>query len=102
MSIRTCIASRYDTSFGIYICAGPIQQTLLCLIPALTPLWLSSIAFAIVLPLAFASWCFIEKPALAFRPTLVGALKRRAPAFAFRAGKLAFPRSLSGLVAAKV
>jgi peptidoglycan/LPS O-acetylase OafA/YrhL len=96
------LCNRCDTSFGIYICAGPIQQTLLCLIPALTPLWLSSIAFAIVLPLAFASWCFIEKPALALRLAVSSALKRRAPAFAFRAEKPASPQTLAGLVAAKV
>jgi peptidoglycan/LPS O-acetylase OafA/YrhL len=95
------LRNRYDTSFGIYICAGPIQQTLLWAVPALTPLWLSSIAFVIVLPLAFASWCFIEKPALAFRLTVVGALKRRAPAFAFGAEKPASAHTLAGLVAAK-
>jgi hypothetical protein len=81
------LCNRYDTSFGIYICAGPIQQTLLWLVPALTPLWLSSVAFVIVLPLAFASWLFIEKPALALRPLVVGALRKRVPAFAFRLGK---------------
>jgi peptidoglycan/LPS O-acetylase OafA/YrhL len=72
------LCNRYDTSFGIYICAGPIQQTLLWAVPALTPLWLSSIAFVIVLPLALASWLFIEKPALALRPAVSNAFKRRA------------------------
>ena len=39
------LCNRFDTSFGIYIGAGPIQQTLLWLIPALTPLWLSLLGF---------------------------------------------------------
>jgi peptidoglycan/LPS O-acetylase OafA/YrhL len=96
------LCNRYDTSFGIYICAGPIQQTLLWAVPALTPLWLSSIAFVIVLPLAFASWLFIEKPALALRPAVSDALKKRASAFTSRMEKPAFLHTLSRLTAAKV
>ena len=76
------LCNRFDTSFGIYIGAGPIQQTLLWLIPALTPLWLSLLAFAIVLPIAFLSWIGIEKPALRLRRTVVGLLKKRQPAVA--------------------
>ena len=76
------LCNRFDTSFGIYIGAGPIQQTLLWLIPALTPLWLSLLAFAIVLPVAFLSWIGIEKPALRLRRTVVGLLKKRQPAVA--------------------
>ena len=76
------LCNRFDTSFGIYIGAGPIQQTLLWLIPALTPLWLSLLAFAIVLPIAFLSWIGIEKPALRLRRTVVGLLTKRQPAVA--------------------
>jgi peptidoglycan/LPS O-acetylase OafA/YrhL len=95
------LCNRYDTSFGIYICAGPIQQTLLWAVPALTPLWLSSIAFVIVLPLAFASWLFIEKPALALRPAVSNELKKRASAFTSRTEKPAFLHAISRLTAAK-
>ena len=76
------LCNRFDTSFGIYIGAGPIQQTLLWLISALTPLWLSLLAFAIVLPVAFLSWIGIEKPALRLSRTVVGLLKKRQPAVA--------------------
>jgi peptidoglycan/LPS O-acetylase OafA/YrhL len=76
------LCNRFDTSFGIYIGAGPIQQTLLWLIPALTPLWLALLAFAIVFPIAFLSWVVVEKPALRLRPTIVGRLKKQPHAVA--------------------
>ena len=76
------LCNRFDTSFGIYIFAGPTQQTLLWLIPGLTPVWLSLTAFAIVLPIAFLSWIVIEKPALRLRSSVVGQLKKRSSAVA--------------------
>jgi peptidoglycan/LPS O-acetylase OafA/YrhL len=74
------LCNRFDTSFGIYIFAGPTQQTLLWLIPSLTPLWLCATAFAIVLPIAFVSWILVEKPALRLRPAVSALLKKRSPA----------------------
>ena len=76
------LCNRFDTSFGIYIGAGPIQQTLLWLIPTLTPIWLSLLAFAIVFPIAFLSWIGLEKPALRLRRSVVDLLKKRLPAVA--------------------
>lgn len=69
--------NEHDTSYGIYIFAGPVQQALLYAIPAITPLLLSVVAFAIVFPLAMLSWLLIERPALRLRPTVVAAIKRR-------------------------
>ncbi len=71
------LCNRFDTSFGIYIFAGPIQQTLLWLVPAITPAWLALTAFVIVLPIAFLSWIFIEKPAMRLRSTVGALLKKR-------------------------
>jgi peptidoglycan/LPS O-acetylase OafA/YrhL len=72
------VCNRFDTSFGIYIFAGPIQQTLLSAFPSLSPLLLAGAAFAFVLPMAFASWIFIERPSLRFRPYATALLKKRA------------------------
>jgi peptidoglycan/LPS O-acetylase OafA/YrhL len=72
------VCNRFDTSFGIYIFAGPIQQTLLSAFPSLSPLLLAGAAFAFVLPMAFASWIFIERPSLRFRPYAIALLKKRA------------------------
>ena len=50
--------------------------------PGADALWLSLLAFAIVLPIAFLSWIGVEKPALRLRRTVVGLLKKRQPAVA--------------------
>jgi peptidoglycan/LPS O-acetylase OafA/YrhL len=71
------ICNRVDASFGIYIFAGPIQQTLLWLMPALTPVWLTLTAVALVLPIAVLSWLVIERPALRFRPAVASFLDRQ-------------------------
>jgi peptidoglycan/LPS O-acetylase OafA/YrhL len=67
--------NRYDTSFGIYIYAGPVQQSLLWAIPSLAPAWLALLAFAIVLPIAFVSWIAIEKPALSHKSDVARRLR---------------------------
>lgn len=72
------LCNRYDTSFGIYIFAGPIEQTLLWLAPSMAPLLVSLLAFVIVLPLAFLSWIGIEKPALRLRPHIAALWMKRA------------------------
>ncbi|MBN9281022.1 MAG: acyltransferase [Hyphomicrobium denitrificans] len=64
------LCNRTDASFGIYIFAGPVQQALLWLFPAISPVVLTLVAFAIVLPLAIASWRFVEKPSLQLRPVV--------------------------------
>ena len=47
-----------------------LQQALLQLWPGMEPLALSCFALAATLPLAWASWEWIEKPAMAFRHRL--------------------------------
>jgi peptidoglycan/LPS O-acetylase OafA/YrhL len=61
----TC--NRLDLSFGIYIYAGPIQQTLLDTVPGIEPLGLTVLAFLIVVPLAILSWVLVEKPSMGLR-----------------------------------
>ena len=54
-----------DYSYGIYIYAFPVQQMLVALIPGITPEQMILAAAAGTLPLAMASWHFVEKPMLA-------------------------------------
>lgn len=56
-----------DYSYGIYIYAFPIQQTLIMLAPGLSPAVHALIAFLLVLIPASLSWHFVEKPALRFK-----------------------------------
>ncbi|MBK8288145.1 MAG: acyltransferase [Cellvibrionales bacterium] len=56
-----------DYSYGIYIYAFPIQQSVLALGLATTPNQLFLWAFPPTLLLAILSWHFIEKPALSLR-----------------------------------
>lgn len=56
-----------DYSYGVYIFAFPIQQTVAALYPGISWLSMTLISIPIVLMLAIASWHGIEKPALAAR-----------------------------------
>ena len=60
-----------DYSYGIYIYAWPMQQSVATLFPGISTLQMSAIAFPATLCCAMLSWHFIEKPSLGF--------KRRAP-----------------------
>jgi len=53
-----------DYSYGLYIYAFPIEQTLRQYIPAIQPLELFTCASFLTLGLAMLSWHFIEHPAL--------------------------------------
>lgn len=60
------IGARNDISYGIYIYAFPVQQLLaLALadrgVPFIVPL---ALAMALTIPLAWASWLFVERPAI--------------------------------------
>lgn len=64
-----------DYSYGVYIYAYPVQQTLMHYFPTLGPLALFGSALALTLALGVLSWHLVEKPAMAFaRP------RRRVPA----------------------
>jgi len=58
----------YDYSYGIYLYAFPIQQTVAKFWPAMPlPLYLA-ITFSATIALAALSWHWIEKPALRLKP----------------------------------
>lgn len=56
-----------DVSFGLYIYAFPVQQTVAYFLPGVRPLQMFAIASFITLILAISSWHFIEKPALSLK-----------------------------------
>lgn len=71
--LRTPVLSRIgrygDFSYGIYLYAFPVQQTVIYLWYPQTGFWLNMlIAFLLTLACAAISWHTIEKPALAFKP----------------------------------
>ncbi len=54
-----------DYSYGTYIYAYPVQQSLISLFPGLTAMALFLLSFVVTMVLAVASWHCVEKPALA-------------------------------------
>lgn len=63
-----------DISYGIYLYSFPVQQALIFNAGIKAPLILILICFAIVFPLAYASWHTVEKPCL---DVVKSALKKR-------------------------
>jgi len=53
-----------DYSYGLYIYAFPVQQSIIFLIPGLTPVYVIVISLTITLILAYFSWHYVEKPML--------------------------------------
>lgn len=77
---RSTDLSRYgDVSYGLYIFAFPIQQTLFLLMPELQPLSLFALSVLATLPVAYCSWHLIEKPSLARRGALADLIRSVAP-----------------------
>ena len=70
--LRLASFAKYgDFSYGVYLFAYPIQQTLICYIqPQLTPLRLFFLAFPLTLLLAVIRWHCVEKPALRLRKSV--------------------------------
>jgi peptidoglycan/LPS O-acetylase OafA/YrhL len=58
----------WDFSYGIYIYAFPIQQTIVYLFPKIDFLAYFGSTFVITVALAALSWLFVEKPALKLKP----------------------------------
>jgi peptidoglycan/LPS O-acetylase OafA/YrhL len=67
-----------DLSYGTYLYGWPIQQSLVQLWPAASPLLLLGPAVALTLTVAALSWFLVEKPALGLKARLTGR-KRLAP-----------------------
>jgi peptidoglycan/LPS O-acetylase OafA/YrhL len=59
-----------DYSYGTYVYAFPVQQSLITLIPSLHPLALFPLASLVTLTLAALSWHFLENPALSLKRRL--------------------------------
>lgn len=59
-----------DVSYGIYIYAYPVQQTLAQAAPGISPLVLTCIALPIAWLLGLASWHAVERRAIAFKARL--------------------------------
>lgn len=66
-----------DYSYGIYIIAFPVQQSLIHLMPTLQPALLFTLSMSITLPLSALSWHLVERPALQFKPRLNHGLRDR-------------------------
>lgn len=62
-----------DYSYGIYIYAFPIQQSIIYLYPHMTLKLYLLICLILTLMCAILSWHFIERPALAFKPSKLSA-----------------------------
>jgi len=56
-----------DVSYGIYVYAFPVQQSVAAIWPGIDPLVMFAIAFPVTYGLAFLSWRLIERPALALK-----------------------------------
>ena len=56
-----------DVSYGIYVYAFPVQQSVAAIWPGIDPLVMFAIAFPVTYGLAFLSWRIVERPALALK-----------------------------------
>lgn len=56
-----------DVSYGLYLYAWPVQMLIIWNDPHITPWALTSLSLLVATILGYASWTFIEKPALAVR-----------------------------------
>ncbi len=72
------LLDRGDYSYGIYLYAMPVQQSIAFFLPQLREwYWNILLALPITIALAMFSWTFIEKPALRLRKRLTGSAERR-------------------------
>ena len=69
-----------DVSYGIYVYAFPVQQSVAALWHNIDPLVMFAIAFPVTYGLAFLSWRLIERPALAYKRIVAPQVSRRTPA----------------------
>lgn len=74
----TRATQRHDISYGVYIYHWPVAQALLVELPGIGMPALLGLTLAITVPLAVASWRFIEAPALRFKDRVPRLFLRRA------------------------
>lgn len=65
-----------DYSYGVYIYAFPVQQSIAALVPGVSVLSMILISFGFTLLFAVLSWHFLEKPALSLKNQCVVQTKR--------------------------
>lgn len=68
IELKYFLSAREDISYGVYVYGWPIAQAIVyfCIVNgfSLTPAWLFVIGMLATAPIAWASWRFIERPAL--------------------------------------
>jgi peptidoglycan/LPS O-acetylase OafA/YrhL len=74
------VGSRNDISYGLYLFAYPLQQLMIVggIAAAVGPYWFVVVSIAMTVPVAWASWLFVEQPSLRLR-RLVPAAPRPDP-----------------------
>ena len=60
-------ANRTDLSYGIYLYGWPVEKLLIWYLPGLSPWVVCAAALTLTPLLAYASWTWVERPALAAR-----------------------------------
>lgn len=70
----------HDYSYGLYIYAFPVQQTIVALNPGIAPLPLFLFALPVALTFAITSWHYVEKPSLGLKNALLGRISGRTQA----------------------
>ena len=71
------LARKPDYSYGLYVYAFPIQQTVVRLVPDIAPPLLFAAAFALTLAVAAVSWHALEAPALRLKSRFRSSLDAR-------------------------
>jgi peptidoglycan/LPS O-acetylase OafA/YrhL len=61
-SFISSIGSKTDISYGVYLYAWPVQSLIIQYYPSVEPYQLNIGTLIAVLPLAYLSYCYIEKP----------------------------------------
>lgn len=76
------IGKRNDVSYGMYLYSGPVQQVIILAFGRefLSPLVFAVISLLAVIPLAWASWLLVEKPAMRLKTVFLRPAAAAAPA----------------------
>jgi len=72
------INGKIDISYGVYLYAWPVSSLIILHDRHIEPLVLALATFSIVLPIGYASWYLVEKPATGLKRRLVSGVPLRA------------------------